>query len=237
MGSSALVPVVVGSVQALVETGVIEAKYIPLLDLLEGPNMDHEKAAIQIHSHLENRVRAAREEWILQAQLLYLIDNYKLWQKIPGTNYTSLENYCLTPELDIHGGVVSDMRAIVDLAPTLRDHGIDIWDQIRAYGISKIRTLVPTMRVAKTNNQIDAVVKPLVEQLPDTSYRELLDLVAGREPRAAWDPTARYIQNADGTVTIVLEKLSEDSAGEAQRRLKARRWFDKSGKRIDDPFA
>ena len=193
-----------------------------------------EKAAILFDETIKRRVRREREDWITTAKMLHYFKKHQLWRHHPA-GFASFFEWAEQPEIAIAASIVSDMTAIVELAPFLEDAGIDIYEVIRRAGPSKVRALVPQIREAVREGTVAEQIGPLIDAIDCTTYAEVLEMTRTRGVRAQFDPEVICQSLPDGRYRIVLD-CSLDELEIVARRLSVKRWYNPSGQRIDSPL-
>lgn len=243
---------------ALAVINTFRADHAALLELVEGDITQREHAAIQADALLKRSARSAREAWALQAKLVYVAQVFELWRYHPA-GFNSFIEWCQQPEIDLSASVVSDMMALCDYAPLLAETGIDIWHYVIEHGQSKVRQLVPLIRQAAQVASrelplelteelplsdrydiatLDELVRPSLEALAGSSYRDVLEMVSkrDRDVRISFDPKVRYIPHDDGSVSLVFEHIDTDELDHLLSRVKITRWANAQGQRIPCPL-
>jgi hypothetical protein len=168
---------------------------------------------------------------------MYVVATHGLWQHHP-EGFTSLQEYCKQPEIDISPSVLSDMLNLAECAPELTAKGVDIWGYVVNYGQSKVRQVIPLIRNGRAIGDITAFAQPVLDALPDATYREVLAMTsrAGRETKTAFSPAVVYTDHDDGTVSIHFDRITINDLEEISSRLKSLRWFNVDGVRIPHPL-
>lgn len=206
------------------------------LDLHALAQQNPHKAMVLADFAMKHQVKNSREAWITQATILYYVKHSDLWQH-HADGYSSFFAWCQQPEIELPPSVVVDMLAVVHFAPALKEQaGIDIFDVIRTVGQSKIRQLIPTIRHAYKNGTLKEQVVPLLDEVQNSSFKQVLKMVNPGGVRMQWDPEGVYTENADGTHNLTLRNLDFDELELAASKLSLKRWFDPNGYRIDNPL-
>jgi hypothetical protein len=194
-----------------------------------------EKAAILADLAIKDRATKRREGWIQQAKIAAFVKKHELWRYHPG-NFGSITEWARQTEIDIESGLLSEMIAIVEFAPTFADAGIDIYQLILDVGGSKVRKLVPTMREAARAEILVEQVGPMLEELRGTDLNGIIDMINPKGARVGFDPEVVYEERDDGSFTISFPSLDLDQLEFLTKKLRLRRWVDPAGRQIEPPM-
>lgn len=199
---------------------------------------DPERAMIYVDLQIKSFVSSSRDHFIEQAKRIYFVEMSELWRYHP-EGFASLAEWCQQPEIDIPPSVLSDMKAIMKLAPHVMeqtDPPIDLLELIREVGHSKVRTIVPALKKSYRDGTLSEQAPHLVDIARSTSCKQIYELLNPGGQRLHFDFEAVYIENKNGTYSVALRDLDYDDLESVAAKLNIRRWFDVNGRRIDPPI-
>ena len=214
---------------------------IDVTDIDKLSRNDPERCMMFLDVVMKDHALEIRKRWIAKAQILYFVEERKLWQHHPA-GFTSTFQWARQPEIDLAAGTVSEMLAMVRFAPEIKETcDIDIFEMIEEVGISNVRLLIPAMRKASRNGTMREEVSPLLDVIQGASFREVLKMVTPGGQRTVWDPEVIYEEidsnEGEGLYNITFRNLTFDQMELLDEKAgHIKRWYDKKGYRIDPPL-
>lgn len=221
-------------VSALVSVpeGFTEAE---VADIAALARADPERCMILVDHAMRTHSRDVRKRWIAMAQILYFVDEHKLWRHHPA-NFTSIFLWAAQDEIGIHASTVSEMLAVVRFAPSILEQcETDLFALIEDVGTSHVRMLIPAIRKAYRNGTMKEELTPLLDEVRGSSFRDVLQMISPGGQRTGWDPEVIY-EEVPGGYNVTFVDLDFDQLELLAGKAGIKRWYDTKRRRIDPPI-
>lgn len=217
------------------ELDIIDTVVMTSSDLTALAITHPEKAAVLVDYSIKKQVNNERESWIQRANMIFFLKQNDLWQHHP-SNFKSFYDYCSQSDVGISASVASDMIALCTFAPILLDEGIDIWEEVRKSGPSKIRQIIPQIKEAYRNGVIAEEVGPVIASLSSITFRDVIGMTGTSNVRSVFELEAYYHESSSGEISIEFRNLDVDDLEYLVKKASIKKWYDEQGLAITSPL-